>query len=111
MKFFYVYIEALFIKFSYNYFLQSYAVIAIRLLVKTCGLDKIPPFGEPIVASLLVLLKVHSLQFSLSTSHLRTHCGFICCMLLYLHIYTSSWCSLKSQPLFFYGFLCFMYLQ
>ncbi|KAK2386407.1 importin-5 [Trifolium repens] len=41
---------------------QSYAVIAIRLLVKTCGLDKIPPFGEPIVASLLVLLKHEKLK-------------------------------------------------
>ncbi|CAJ2640681.1 unnamed protein product [Trifolium pratense] len=36
---------------------QSYAVIAIRLLVITCGLDKISPFGEPIIASLLILLK------------------------------------------------------
>ncbi|WJX31050.1 hypothetical protein P8452_19527 [Trifolium repens] len=41
---------------------QSYAVIAIRLLVNTCGLDKIPHFGEPIVASLLVLLKHEKLK-------------------------------------------------
>ncbi|XP_050880054.1 uncharacterized protein LOC127083762 [Lathyrus oleraceus] len=36
---------------------QLYAVIAIHSLVKSCGLDKISPFGESIIASLLALLK------------------------------------------------------
>ncbi|KAI5407286.1 hypothetical protein KIW84_053512 [Lathyrus oleraceus] len=35
---------------------QRYAVIAIRSLVENCGLDKISPFGEPIVASLHAFL-------------------------------------------------------
>ncbi|CAJ2640673.1 unnamed protein product [Trifolium pratense] len=35
---------------------QLYAVIGIHSLVKNCGIDKILPFGEPMVASLLVLL-------------------------------------------------------
>ncbi|AES70924.2 importin-like protein [Medicago truncatula] len=37
--------------------LQLYAVTAIHSLVKQCGLDKISTFGEPIIESLLVLLK------------------------------------------------------
>jgi len=57
--------------------MQSYALIALRCLVNNCGFDKISDFGEPIVASLLVLLKVHCLQFSLSTSHLHTMCFYM----------------------------------
>ncbi|XP_073226003.1 uncharacterized protein [Cicer arietinum] len=37
--------------------LQVYAVLAIRLLVTNCGLEKILSFGEEIVVLLLVLLK------------------------------------------------------
>ncbi|CAI8597176.1 unnamed protein product [Vicia faba] len=36
---------------------QSYALIALRSLVKTCGLDKMSHFGEQIITSLLLLLK------------------------------------------------------
>jgi hypothetical protein len=67
-----------------HYFLQLFAVIAIHSLVNNCGIDKILPFGKPIVASLLVLLllKVHSLQFSLSTSH---------CILYTIHMIVSTY--------------------
>ncbi|CAI8583147.1 unnamed protein product [Vicia faba] len=37
--------------------MQLHAVIVIHSLVKNCGLDKISPFGESIIASLLALLK------------------------------------------------------
>ncbi|XP_058752324.1 uncharacterized protein LOC131625486 [Vicia villosa] len=45
-----------FIRCYYCARVQRYAVIAVRSLVENCGLDNIPPFGEPIVASLHTFL-------------------------------------------------------
>ncbi|XP_058752345.1 uncharacterized protein LOC131625511 [Vicia villosa] len=45
------------IKFNSCARVQSYALIALRSLIKTCGFDKISHFGEQIITSLLLLLK------------------------------------------------------
>ncbi|CAK8566679.1 unnamed protein product [Lathyrus sativus] len=41
---------------------QSYALIALRSLVKTCDFDKISHFGEQVITSLLLLLKHEKLK-------------------------------------------------
>ncbi|XP_039687991.1 uncharacterized protein [Medicago truncatula] len=75
---------------------QSNAVIAIHSLVKNCGLDKISPFGEHIVASVLVLLK-HEKQ-KLQTEAIDTLKTFAVLMPVYI-IHLKS----RNDVGFYYG--------
>ncbi|WJX36975.1 hypothetical protein P8452_24799 [Trifolium repens] len=64
---------------------QLFAVIAIHSLVNNCGIDKILPFGKPIVASLLVLLLLKHDKQKLQVEAIDTLKSFAVSMPIIFH--------------------------